>query len=98
MRVSTLLPAAVFFEMSIAGYVLQDDYMTDFFGNFDFWTGPDPTEGTYQACCIDLAVLIVARLCGLCRRSNRETDQPHQQQFYLCHTMGGRYSEQGTPW
>ncbi|KAF2855449.1 glycoside hydrolase family 16 protein [Plenodomus tracheiphilus IPT5] len=45
MRFFTLLPAAALFEMSIAGYVLQDDYMTDFFGGFDFFTGPDPTEG-----------------------------------------------------
>ncbi|KAI8940333.1 hypothetical protein NX059_004026 [Plenodomus lindquistii] len=42
---STLLPAAVLVQTSIAGYVLQDDYMTDFFGGFDFFTGPDPTEG-----------------------------------------------------
>ncbi|CBX95474.1 hypothetical protein IAQ61_004299 [Plenodomus lingam] len=45
MRFLTLLPAAALFETSIAGYVLQDDYMTDFFGNFNFFTGPDPTKG-----------------------------------------------------
>jgi hypothetical protein len=45
MRFSTLTSAAALFELSIAGYVLQDDYMTDFYSNFDFFTGPDPTEG-----------------------------------------------------
>ncbi|KAL6712074.1 hypothetical protein ACN47E_003117 [Coniothyrium glycines] len=42
---TTLASAAALFELSIAGYVLQDDYMTDFFGGFNFFTGPDPTEG-----------------------------------------------------
>lgn len=45
MRFFTFLPAAALFETSIAGYVLQDDYMADFFGSFDFFTGPDPTQG-----------------------------------------------------
>jgi hypothetical protein len=45
MRFSTLVSAAAFFDLSIAGYVLEDDYMTDFYGNFDFFTGPDPTQG-----------------------------------------------------
>jgi hypothetical protein len=45
MRFSTLVSAAAFIELSIAGYVLEDDYMTDFYGNFDFFTGPDPTQG-----------------------------------------------------
>jgi hypothetical protein len=31
--------------MTIAGYVLEDDYMTDFYGAFDFFTDADPTEG-----------------------------------------------------
>jgi hypothetical protein len=48
MRFSTLTSAAALFELSIAGYVLQDDYMTDFYSNFDFFTGPDPTEGFVQ--------------------------------------------------
>jgi hypothetical protein len=45
MRFSTLVSAAAFFELSIAGYVLEDDYMTDFFSKFNFFTGADPTEG-----------------------------------------------------
>jgi hypothetical protein len=45
MRLSTLVSAAAFFELSIAGYVLEDDYMTDFYGNFNFFTAEDPTEG-----------------------------------------------------
>lgn len=45
MRFSTLTSAAAFFQLSIAGYVLEDDYMTDFYGSFDFFTQPDPTEG-----------------------------------------------------
>jgi hypothetical protein len=48
MRFSTLTSAAALFELSIAGYILQDDYMTDFYGNFDFFTGPDPTDGFVQ--------------------------------------------------
>ncbi|EDU50880.1 1,3(4)-beta-glucanase [Pyrenophora tritici-repentis Pt-1C-BFP] len=31
--------------LPLAGYVLQDDYMTDFYGGFNFFTGPDPTSG-----------------------------------------------------
>ena len=46
---TTLISAAAFFELCIAGYVLEDDYMTDFYGNFDFFTGPDPTDGWYNA-------------------------------------------------
>lgn len=42
---STLISAAAFGRLCIAGYVLEDDYMTDFYGNFEFFTGPDPTEG-----------------------------------------------------
>ncbi|USP77155.1 glycoside hydrolase family 16 protein [Curvularia clavata] len=45
MRFTTLTSAAAFFQLSIAGYVLEDDYMTDFYGSFDFFTSPDPTEG-----------------------------------------------------
>ncbi|KAI4611187.1 hypothetical protein J4E83_008130 [Alternaria metachromatica] len=45
MRFSTLTSAAAFFQLSIAGYTLQDDYMTDFYGAFDFFTDADPTEG-----------------------------------------------------
>jgi hypothetical protein len=48
MRFSTLVSAAAFFELSIAGYVLEDDYMTDFYGKFNFFTGSDPTEGWYS--------------------------------------------------
>jgi len=45
MRYSTLITAAALFELSIAGYVLEDDYTTDFYSNFNFFTGADPTEG-----------------------------------------------------
>ncbi|KNG44113.1 glycoside hydrolase family 16 protein [Stemphylium lycopersici] len=48
MRFSTLTSAAAFFQMSIAGYVLEDDYMTDFYGAFNFFTEADPTEGFVQ--------------------------------------------------
>jgi hypothetical protein len=44
---STLISAAAFFELCIAGYVLEDDYMTDFYENFNFFTGEDPTHGSY---------------------------------------------------
>ncbi|KAJ4344912.1 hypothetical protein N0V95_006112 [Ascochyta clinopodiicola] len=45
MRSFTLLLAAAFFDLSIAGYALEDDYMTDFYGGFDFFTAADPTNG-----------------------------------------------------
>ncbi|KAF9699541.1 hypothetical protein EKO04_002160 [Ascochyta lentis] len=45
MRSFTLLLAAAFFDLSIAGYALEDDYMTDFYGAFDFFTAADPTNG-----------------------------------------------------
>jgi hypothetical protein len=46
MHFSTLFAGAALFHLSIAGYVLEDDYMKDFYGSFDFFTEPDPTEGT----------------------------------------------------
>ncbi|KZM18595.1 uncharacterized protein EKO05_0002374 [Ascochyta rabiei] len=45
MRPFTLLLAAAFFDLSIAGYALEDDYMTDFYGAFEFFTAADPTNG-----------------------------------------------------
>ena len=51
MRFSTFASAAALFGLSIAGYVLEDDYMTDFYGGFDFFTGADPTEGTSASTC-----------------------------------------------
>lgn len=45
MRFFALAAAAALCKVSIAGYVLEDDYMTDFYGAFDFFTGPDPTDG-----------------------------------------------------
>ena len=46
-----LLPlvAATLLQLSIAGYVLTDDYSKDaFFGNFTAFTGGDPTQGFVQ--------------------------------------------------
>ncbi|KAF1932494.1 glycoside hydrolase family 16 protein [Didymella exigua CBS 183.55] len=40
-----LLAAASLFDLSIAGYALEDDYMTDFYGAFDFFDTADPTNG-----------------------------------------------------
>jgi hypothetical protein len=45
---TTLISAAALFDLSIAGYVLEDDYMTDFYGNFNFFTGADPTDGLFH--------------------------------------------------
>jgi hypothetical protein len=46
MRSFTLfLAAASLFDLSIAGYALEDDYMTDFYGAFDFFDTADPTNG-----------------------------------------------------
>lgn len=48
MRYETILLGAALAKQSIAGYVLQDDYMENgFWGNFEFFTKPDPTEGQY---------------------------------------------------
>ncbi|KAF2467436.1 uncharacterized protein BDR25DRAFT_335881 [Lindgomyces ingoldianus] len=45
MYFSTFISAATLFHLSIAGYVLEDDYMKDFYQQFDFFTAPDPTNG-----------------------------------------------------
>jgi len=45
MHFSTLVSAAAFAAPALAGYVLEDDYMKDFYGSFDFWTEADPTHG-----------------------------------------------------
>ncbi|PSN63503.1 hypothetical protein BS50DRAFT_458362, partial [Corynespora cassiicola Philippines] len=45
MHFSSFAAAAALFRLSIAGYVLEDDYMTDFYGHFDFFTDEDPTNG-----------------------------------------------------
>ncbi len=46
MRFSTLLSATALFELGLAGYTLEDDYMKeDFYSNFNFFTGADPTQG-----------------------------------------------------
>ncbi|KAJ5863508.1 hypothetical protein N7455_007576 [Penicillium solitum] len=45
---STLIPAVgLFAHLAVGAYKLQDDYGTsdEFFDNFDFFTGEDPTEG-----------------------------------------------------
>lgn len=48
MHFSTLLSATALAAPALAGYVLEDDYMTDFYGHFDFFTEPDPTHGFVQ--------------------------------------------------
>ncbi|KAF1993813.1 glycoside hydrolase family 16 protein [Amniculicola lignicola CBS 123094] len=48
MHFSTLFSGAALFQICIAGYVLEDDYMQDFFGGFEFFTAPDPTNGFVQ--------------------------------------------------
>ncbi|KAF2634919.1 hypothetical protein P280DRAFT_554148 [Massarina eburnea CBS 473.64] len=46
MHFSTLVSAAAFASTALAGYVLQDDYLSkDFYSNFDFFTATDPTHG-----------------------------------------------------
>ena len=47
MRSFTFLLCAALIDTSIAGYALEDDYMTDFYGAFDFFTEADPTNGKY---------------------------------------------------
>ncbi|CAI6279834.1 unnamed protein product [Periconia digitata] len=46
MHFTTLVSAAAFTSTALAGYVLEDDYMSkDFYSEFSFFTGPDPTNG-----------------------------------------------------
>lgn len=45
MHFSTIVSTAAFAVPALAGYVLQDDYMTDFYGHFNFYNGEDPTHG-----------------------------------------------------
>lgn len=109
MRFSTFVSAAAFFELSIAGYVLEDDYMTDFYGNFDFFADKDPTNGMtlfiLRFCsfyahvyCIFMGwlILTIIRLCKVRRRSDSTPDQSHQHIYNLIRTMGRRFREQNT--
>lgn len=48
MHFTTLFSASAFLQLSRAGYVLKDDYMTDFYGGFNFFTAKDPTDGMCQ--------------------------------------------------
>ena len=41
----TALVASSLFGSSTAAYLLEDDYTVDFFSQFDFFTGEDPTHG-----------------------------------------------------
>lgn len=48
MSFTTLLKAfavTALVKPSLAGYSLEDDYSKDFFGMFEFFTAPDPTDG-----------------------------------------------------
>ena len=45
MYFSSFISGAVLFHLSIAGYVLEDDYAKDFYSKFDFFTASDPTHG-----------------------------------------------------
>lgn len=46
MHFSTLFSATALTQVALAGYVLQDDYMSgNFYDNFEFFTAPDPTHG-----------------------------------------------------
>lgn len=49
MRSSSLISAAAFFKLSTAAYTLEDDYTTDFYSKFNFFTGPDPTNGWFTS-------------------------------------------------
>ncbi|KAF2869502.1 concanavalin A-like lectin/glucanase domain-containing protein [Massariosphaeria phaeospora] len=48
MHFSTFISGVALLQLSIAGYVLQDDYMNDFYGSFEFFTEADPTKGFVQ--------------------------------------------------
>lgn len=46
MHFTTLISTAAFTSTALAGYVLKDDYMAnDFYSEFNFFTGADPTHG-----------------------------------------------------
>jgi hypothetical protein len=45
MHFSTIVSTVALAAPALAGYVLQDDYMTDFYGHFDFFNEGDPTHG-----------------------------------------------------
>lgn len=46
MHFTTLVSAAAFTSTALAAYTLEDDYMAkDFYSEFNFFTGPDPTHG-----------------------------------------------------
>ncbi|KAF1975265.1 hypothetical protein BU23DRAFT_458969 [Bimuria novae-zelandiae CBS 107.79] len=45
MHFSTIISTVAFAAPALAGYVLQEDYMTDFYGHFNFFNQADPTHG-----------------------------------------------------
>lgn len=45
MLATTLFTLSGLVSLSCAGYTLQDDYTSDFFSMFDFFTDDDPTNG-----------------------------------------------------
>ena len=68
MRTSTfLLAAASLFDLSIAGYALEDDYMTDFYGGFEFFTDADPTNGNILVHVKSTTLLTIHRISQIRR-------------------------------
>ena len=102
MRSSSLISAAAFFKLSTAAYTLEDDYTTDFYSKFNFFTGPDPTNGWLHLSG-SLHDANMARLREVCRRSYREVDKPHQRdrqgsEFWCrCYKQDTRGSTQYPP-
>ncbi|KAH7399297.1 concanavalin A-like lectin/glucanase domain-containing protein [Pyrenochaeta sp. MPI-SDFR-AT-0127] len=60
MHFTTFISATAFFELSRAAYVLKDDYMTNFYGDFNFFTEKDPTDGFVKY--VDQATATQAKL------------------------------------
>ncbi|MCJ1454169.1 hypothetical protein MMC28_004520 [Mycoblastus sanguinarius] len=69
LRLSTFFTGTLLIKVSIAGYMLTDDYSGDnFFGNFSAFTGTDPTSGFVQYA--DYATATQQKLIGSIQNSN----------------------------
>src|SRR5690242_20844113 len=83
------LAAASLFDLSIAGYALEDDYMTDFYGAFDFFTAPDPTNGTTGSPRL-CALLTSDRVRQICRRGYSKAVESNQCLYHRARRVGRR--------
>lgn len=87
---SSLISWAALFHLTLASYVLEDDYMKDFYGNFDFFTADDPTSGMSLFLENINMLSNVGRLRRICRPINRAGNGLNQVKYNRSSIVGGR--------